>query len=269
MDNAKLLETAAPWLGLAGAGVLAVSMFLAAGDDLPGQGTSSVITASKGQVESALGAKLAENPALKDDLEALRQSMEEGAEAQALFVAEAFRQGLAQHDYIVRNRLVELQVMTLYDKADAGINDQAVEKYYNDNRDRYLTTPRRQYLHLFVPVTNLVSEAEARARVERLVQDGAPGEEPRWVEEEELRKVYGPALARQVFEMPVGEWNGPIRSGMGWHYIRVLEEEPVRQYGLEEVRERVTEDLRRELRQEVYKKELERLRGKYKVEWAD
>ena len=49
----------------------------------------------------------------------------------------------------------------------------------------------------------------------------------------------------------------------------VLEDEPGRVYELNEVRTKVTEDLRRNLKKEVYEKEISRLKKKYRVEWTD
>ena len=255
----------APWLGLVGAGLLVAALFLDPAAKIPESSESLEVTYSRRQVQDAVDAAVAETPALRDQLDRVKKEMRDGAEAQALFVAEAFAQGLAMDDYIVRNRLVEIQVMALYEKADAMVTDEAVAQYFAAHRDRYRREPRRFYLHLFVPVTNLVNETEARGRLEELFRDPAGWGEPKWVSEEDLRQAYGPTLAKQVFELPRGQWSQAIRSSLGWHYLKVLDEEPGRAYEFEEVKTRVTEDCRRELREKMYQEEIARLKKKYRV----
>jgi len=265
MDGISFRSRLAPWLGLIGGAVLVAGLFLSPGPQLPESADSSEVTVSRRQIKDAVDAAIAENPSLRDQRGQTTQEMREGAIAQAMLVAEAFSQNLAKDDYIVRNRLVEIQVMALYEKADAMVTPQAVGKFFNERRDRYRSQPRRLYLHLMVPVTNLVSEAEARSRLEGLFRDPSQWSEPKWVTSDDLRKAYGPSLARQVFELGRGEWSQPIHSDLGWHYLKVVDEEPARPYQLEEVRAQATEDLRRELREKMYQEEIARLRKKYRV----
>jgi hypothetical protein len=263
-----LTRRGVPWLGLLGSVILVAALLLAPGTDLPEEQEERVVKVSRQQVQGAIDAAMAEDPSLKDDMERLEEEMRRGAVAQALLVEEAFRQGIAESDYIVRNRLVEMQVMSLYERADAMVTPEAVDKFYEDNRERYVTRPRRYYLHLFVPITNVVGDQEARARLEEEFKAEAWGE-PRRVTEDDLRKVYGPTLARMVFEMPLHKWSDAYQSSLGWHYLQVVDEEPVRALSLDEVRTRVTEDVRRDLRNKMYEQEIERLKKKYRVEETD
>jgi len=253
---------------LAGSAVLTAGLFLAPGVEISEAGRAAV-RVSRQQAADAVEATVIETPSLGSEVDMLSEEMRESALAQSLFVAEAFSQGLAESDYIVRNRLVEIQVMSIYERADAMVTPGAVEAHFARHRDRYARPARRKVLHLFVPVTNRVGEGEARARLEGRLRNEAARGEAAWRDEEDLRTTYGPGLARQIFEMPLGEWSDPIRSSLGLHTVLVQEEESTRLYKLDEVRTRVTEDLRRELRQKAYKEELERLKGKYVVEWVD
>ncbi len=131
-----------------------------------------------------------------------------------------------------------------------------------------MTRPRRLFYHLHAAVTNLVSEEEAYGRLLTLLDKDTKWGDPKWVTEEDLRKAYGPTLAKEVFEMPLSQWSEPLRSALGWHYIMVLDQEVSRPYSFGEVESRATEDHRRKLRQEAYDMELERLKKKYRVEWV-
>ncbi len=264
--NQSLWSRTAPWLGLAGAVVLITALMLAPGVEVPPESTDRVVQVSRRQIDDAVAAILSENPSLKDEVERLTEESREGAIAQSLFVAEAFDQGLAESDYVIRNRLVEMQVMALYERADAQVSAAAAREFYDENGDRYRTRPRRRCLHLFVPVTNLVDADEARRRLEAIFAEVDDWGEPRWVTVDDVRKEYGPTLAERVFAEPLNQWSEPIRSSLGWHYLMALEDDPSRALRFEEVRSRATEDCRRALRMKTYQAEVERLKAKYEVE---
>jgi hypothetical protein len=267
--NRNIWRLSAPWIGLLGAVLLLAAILLAM--DLPSfqPAQSYVVKVSRERMKSSLEAFIAENPRMRDDRDLLLKEMREGAVAQSLLVAEGFYQGLAENDFIVRNRIAELQVMALYEKADTMVTPEAAETYFAMHSDRYYTLPRRFYLHLFVPVTNLVDADEAARRLEKLYQNESSWGDPKWVTENQLRRRWGPTMARRIFEMPLSQWSEPIFSNFGRHRILVLKEEPERLHEFEEARTRATEDLRRELRLKTYEDEISRLKKIYKVEWTD
>lgn len=260
----------APWLGLAGAAALITTLFMGAENPLTEPAHAPVVTVSRDQMHRSLDAMIAENPGLKNERERLMDDMKEGAVAQSLLVAEAFSQGIAESDYIVRNRLAELQVMALHERAETGVSSEAIQKYYTDHGSRYLSPPRRRVFQIFVPVTNRVSSDEARDRLDTLFKkETSSPDSAGWTTEDQLRSTWGPTLARQIFSLPVLKWSEPIRSTRGWHRVKVLAESPRMHHSLDEVRTRVSEDLRRHLKQKVYSAEIERLKNKYRVEWID
>jgi len=159
--------------------------------------------------------------------------------------------------------------MALHEKAEAGVTQEAAESYFSSHRNWYLSLPRRKFLQVFVPVTNLVSADEAMHRLDDLFRKNASTENALWITEDQLRKKWGPTLARQIFALPLSKWSEPIRSTRGWHRCIVLEEELQKPYELDEVRTKVVEDLRRHLKQKVYQEEIARLKTKYKIEWIN
>ncbi|MCP4756021.1 MAG: peptidyl-prolyl cis-trans isomerase [Proteobacteria bacterium] len=259
----------APGLGLLGAIVLLAGLLYSPGLHAPRQTESRPIQISREQVENSLKAAIAETPSLRDTRNGLFEEIKEGAIARNLLIAEAVSQGLAENDTIIRNRLVEIQILALYEKADALIAPEAVEKHFTENRHQYLTFPSRRYLHLFTLVTNVTDDVAAKKQLGELFQNKSQSATPRWTTENRLRRRWGPTLAQRIFEMPLSQWSLPIRSKVGWHRIKVLEEKPERPHELGEVRTWVTEDLRRKLRREAYDKEISRLKKKYKVELID
>lgn len=43
--------------------------------------------------------------------------------------------------------------------------------------------------------------------------------------------VFGPKLGEQLFALQPGQWTGPLRSPLGWHWVRVLERRVVEPLG--------------------------------------
>jgi parvulin-like peptidyl-prolyl isomerase len=265
----KSVITVIPWVCFLGVAALSVSLFLESDFKPSNPDSLKVVTVSREQVDRSLYAVIAENPKLKDESEQLKNEMKRGAEAQSLLVAEAFRQGLAESDYIVRNRLAEIQVMVLYEKADTHVTPDAVNNYFSENRKRYVRNPKRNYIHLFVPITNQVNSDTAKQLLENLFNSDDFDEKNKWVTKDQLRKSWGPNLANQVFEMPTIQWSQPIPTKLGWHRIKVLDEAPEGLYEFEEIKTKVTEDFRRHIRKKLYDAEIERLKKLYKIKWTD
>jgi hypothetical protein len=258
-----------PWIGFLGVAALAVSLFMGTDVQTPNPGTPQIVTVSREQLKRSIEEVIAQNPKLKDENDQLLEEMKKAAQAQSLLVAEAFRQGLAETDYIVRNRLAEIQVMGLYEKADAQITPDAVKNYFTENRDRYVHPPKRKYIHLFVPITNQVNSDRAMLLLDNLFNSGNFDEKNIWVTEDQLRKSWGPDLARKVFEMPLSQWIEPLGTKLGWHRIKVMDEASQRLYEFEEIQAKVTEDVRRHIRQKMYAAEITRLKKIYKIKWTD
>jgi peptidyl-prolyl cis-trans isomerase C len=62
---------------------------------------------------------------------------------------------------------------------------------------------------------------------------------------------YGRSIVRGMFRQPfvdalwsapLGEWNGPLESPQGWHYVRVTERLPEALLAFDEVRSQVEND---------------------------
>jgi parvulin-like peptidyl-prolyl cis-trans isomerase-like protein len=263
------LQKLSPWLGLFGAVLITVGLFNNTEAELKNTTEENKIVVSHGLVKSMVENAVSENPSFNENIKELTQKMEEAAVGQELLVAEAFGQGLAISDYIVRNRMVEMQVMSLYERADTLVSQDKALEFYKDNPDRYMALPRRRYLHLYVPINNLIDENMAKEKLQELFKNKAGWGYPKWVAQHDLSKAYGPTLANTVFDMPVNEWSDAIKSSFGWHYIKVLDETPSSLQEFDKVSFRVLEDLRRKLRQDAYQTELDRLKNKYEVEWVD
>jgi len=272
----------APLAIIAGALLLGVSLlYQSRTGDVPagersGKSRRERLEISRDLINSMVDNALSENPSLRENREVLRRQITKGVGEEEMIVAEAVRQGLASTDPIARNRLRELILLGLYQRADAGVTPEAMKEHYRKHRRDYFLPEMRKARHLFVRVTNVTDNEKARVTLENLLAE-AKGPEagqsedlkkavaPVWVTRSEVTLKFGPTFADTFFSIEPGEWSGPIQSTSGWHAVRILEVSPARQRSFEEVRAQVESDLRKKLRHEAYVEEIERLSEKYEV----
>jgi peptidyl-prolyl cis-trans isomerase SurA len=92
--------------------------------------------------------------------------------------------------------------------------------------------------HILIKVNEVTSEADAKARIERIkerLDEGASFEEQARLNSEDASSVKGgdlgwispgdtvPDFERAMNALKPGEISGPVRSQFGWHLIQVLE----------------------------------------------
>jgi hypothetical protein len=80
----------------------------------------------------------------------------------------------------------------------------------------------------------------------------------------DLTDLFGAELARRIFELPPGAWQGPFRSAEGVHFIRVVTRHPARVPPFEEVVDWLRQDWRHARQQDLIGAQLAALRERYR-----
>jgi parvulin-like peptidyl-prolyl isomerase len=90
---------------------------------------------------------------------------------------------------------------------------------------------------------------------------------PRHVDasEGDVVRQFGPDFAASLRAAAVGDWFGPVRSGYGWHLVRIGARTPGRVPELAEVRDEVSRDLEARRRQAALDAQYEELKGGYRI----
>ncbi|MEO6461973.1 MAG: peptidyl-prolyl cis-trans isomerase [Candidatus Eisenbacteria bacterium] len=70
-----------------------------------------------------------------------------------------------------------------------------------------------------------------------------------------------PALAESAFAAPVGVVRGPIKTGLGWHFLEVTEKIPATARPLDSVRSTISQQLAQEGNQGFYQQSLEKAKA--------
>lgn len=197
---------------------------------------------------------------------------------------EAKALGLDTNDYISRLRLVQQLEFVLRGFTDSGddLTAREIRRYYDDNRLDYAEQPKVSFTHLFFSTAQHGSEeAEelARAKLEALDADrtalaAAPVGDPflqrkTYVSQgpEVVASHFGQEMQQALFTLKPddGNWRGPFQSPYGFHLVLLTGKEPARIPSLEEVREQVVRDARRNLQNDRFERSVKAVVGSYDV----
>jgi peptidyl-prolyl cis-trans isomerase SurA len=137
------------------------------------------------------------------------------------------------------------------------LSEDEIAKYYEANRDKFQRTPEAEIHHTLFAFGPDQDEAIARARAEEalakiragadFVQTAKQYADKAWASGADLLTVHRGELAPEIeaaaFSLPAGGVSAPIRTGAGYHLLKVekVRAEPVA--SLSEVREMIRERL--------------------------
>jgi hypothetical protein len=76
---------------------------------------------------------------------------------------------------------------------------------------------------------------------------------------------FGAAFSEQLAKLPLGEWTGPVASGMGAHLVRVSARTPAEMPPISAVRQQASRELENERRERSRAESYRKLRESYTV----
>lgn len=255
---------------LLGIGLLAGERWLAGDDE------RRVVTVTDEQVDALRArwdAQWGRAPAGRE----LRGLIDEAVREEILY-REALRMSLDRDDPIVRRRLAQKMTFMLEDNAEVPTpTDREVEEYFSAHAERYREPLRTTFRHVFLSNDRRDDPRRDAAAVLREVRDGEDGSwrgagdpfallgEYTDRTDREIAELFGAGFATALGDSAVGGWHGPVGSAHGTHLVRVLGRSTPRTPALDDVRERVVQDLLEARRRERNRDALQALRERYDV----
>ena len=225
----------------------------------------------------ALWQKQWQRPPTKQELDGLVESHIR----EQVFYREALAMGLDKDDTIVRRRLMQKIEFLV---ADVSLPEEpeasALQKYYQNNLDRYREPARLSFSHIYFSVDQRGerAEQEAKAVLGSLIKTGANSNYPAdygdrfmlqssYVDRttEEIARDFGQQFVDQLTALSPQQWHGPVMSGYGLHLVYISNVEASRVSEFEEVKEQVKNDYLFELRKEANVKVYQKLRERYVI----
>ncbi len=183
--------------------------------------------------------------------------------------------GQTEEDLLFRVKLDVLsnKVREEIIEGKGDISDEDIEKYYEENKERF-AQPERRDLNV------VLTKTEARANEARQALEG--GQSFKDVAQEfsidEASKSQGgklPAVAQgqqekafddAIFSAEQGELTGPVKTQFGWYVFEVTDVTEASQQSLEDAKETIKNLLKSEREQEALDSFIEDFREKYKDE---
>jgi len=201
-----------------------------------------------------------------------------------VFAREAMKLGLHQNDVIIRRRLQQ-KMEFIADDFAAGVEPAEAElaeylaKHPDAFRQDQRLTFRQVYLNadkrgdkLATDAAQMLAELKAKGAKADVSELGDQSLLPPALMNEPQRGIessFGSEFAAQLTKLPVGEWSGPVPSGLGSHLVFIEQRTEGRVPALDEVRPQVQREWASERRTETNRKFLDGLLKQYAVtiEW--
>jgi peptidyl-prolyl cis-trans isomerase C len=194
---------------------------------------------------------------------------------------EALAVGLDKDDTIVRRRMAQKMQFLAEDVAAAREpTTDELRSWFAQNSDLFAMPPRLSFRHVYFSIdrrgerapddaaqalTELAGEPQNSPLAESLAdpfmfQDYYADRTP-----QAIAREFGPEFALAVANLAPGSWQGPLKSGYGWHLVFVDTVIPGRVPAFEEVEQDVKIAWLGEQKAEAWREAYEAMRAKYTV----
>jgi peptidyl-prolyl cis-trans isomerase C len=167
-----------------------------------------------------------------------------------VYSREAVRLGLDADDPIIRRRLRDkMEFLATAEVENTAPTDAELGLYYLKNKPRYVAGAAYSFEQRYYGE----DESTARNAIAALNSGGSPPVLPLSVptvmdkaKTDEISREFGDGFAAGLSALPSKKWDGPVRSGFGWHAVRVRDIKAATVPPLANIVQQVTNDWRAE-----------------------
>jgi hypothetical protein len=258
--------------------VLGVGLFVAYGALNRSGSSKSEIVVTVGQIEhltTGFTRSWRRPPSAEELNDLIRSYIRE-----EVYYRQAREMGLDRDDPIIRRRLQQkLEFVSEDVAAQSEPSESDLEALLHSQSEKFRVGLSYTFTHIYLNpdrhVGNLAADAETLLL--RLKKGGATADASALgdrflletnfeaIPDSEVAKLFGTAFSNRLAELPVGTWQGPLKSGYGLHFVFVKQRTDGRVPVLGEVREAVIKEWkeaqRKNANEDVYKK----LLGRYSI----
>jgi hypothetical protein len=232
-----------------------------------------VVSAQQVELLSSLWEKQWRRPPMPQELEGLINSYIR----EEVLYREALAMGLDRDDMVVRRRLAQKIEFLAQDLATRGeTSEQELRTFFEEHPEIFEEPGRITFSHVYINVDQHGNDSfdVAEEVLGKLQAGGDPeGLGDRFMlQKDYLRKSpsevarhFGSQFADEVFEIEMGEWQGPVQSGYGLHLVLVESQEEPYLPQLEDVRGEVRDEFQSFRRREVDELFYNKLREGYEI----
>ena len=203
----------------------------------------------------------------------------EDAIHEEVYYREALALGLDRDDTIVRRRLRQkLEFVT--EEVAPEPSDAELEAFLQKHPELFRTEQRYSLSQLYLDPARHGERANEGAQrwLEELRRRGGPNADPSGLGDAsllpavvdkmgagELSRLFGTEFERAMQKLPVGQWTGPVSSGVGQHLVLLRQRDVARTQSLAEVRDEARRQWSLAWRTEAAARYYAELRKRYTV----
>ncbi len=209
------------------------------------------------------------------------QGLVESRVREEILYREALALGLERGDTIIKRRLAQ-KMEFLADDLSA-VRTPSVEElhaWYSRNSARFADPGRRSFRHLYFSADRRGDRAQQDAARALVKLGRTPADAPAlsaigdafMFQEyyadrtpEQVAAIFGSHFAEAVRQLPVGTWQGPIESGLGWHLVLVTSATPGRVPAFDEIEAEIQAAWMEDQRSEARRRAFDAMKARYEV----
>ena len=197
---------------------------------------------------------------------------------------EAKSLGLEQGDYVMRQRLIQKMMFLLESSLTVKPSEAVLQTYLTQHEAEYVIASSTTFTHVFVDASKPNAKVEAEQLLATLNRrhagfNDAPQFGDRfpylqnYIErtEEYIGSQFGVEFVTELQKLNVDSrrWQGPIHSQLGWHVVLLTARTAERHPSLDELREQVTDDYKRDQLATDQQLAIEKLIAAYRIDTGD
>ena len=210
------------------------------------------------------------------------QGLAEDFVKEEILYREAQALGLDQDDLIIRRRLRQKMEFLNADLVEQQAPTEVqLRAYFDANQDRFRRPDRFSFQQIYFNPDKRSGDVKQTA-VELLVDlntDPALAADPNslgdatmlpaqldGVTQREVNNTFGGGFAKDIEDLPLGQWSGPYESSYGLHLVRITTREAGDLPAVAEIRPVLEREWRTERRKAANERFYESLRARYNIE---
>lgn len=159
--------------------------------------------------------------------------------------------------------------------SDIAITDKEIEDFYKLHKDHFNTPPTVRASHILVEdlekaqeiYNKIVNGADfsLEARENSTCPSKNKGGDLGNFSRGQMVKEFEDA----AFSMNVGDISKPIKTEFGYHIIKLTGKNPSKEVSLEDAKDHIIKDIRRQKEQDIYRDKINLLKAKYDIKYID
>lgn len=193
-----------------------------------------------------------------------------------VYYREAIGMGLDNNDAVIRRRMRQKLEMLLNDMAATRVpSDQVLTNFMNENEEKFSKDPVISFQQIYLnPDKRSDIKSDALSILEDL-KNGKNSEELgdatmlgyafSEYTQNEIARQFGDEFANNIVKLGVGDWQGPVRSGLGFHLVKIDVFIPGEMPQLSEIRDKVEREWMAETSKELKDEAFEELLKDYEI----